>query len=67
MERRHVNPFERNLYEDVMKAVEKGAAHLAEAGRTEDAIAVYKALAAKYPRSLVCGRCEKALATISPK
>jgi len=58
------NPFERCLYEDVMKGVMNCAGHLDKIGRPLIAIRVFDKLAKQYPNSLVSAQCQSEMARI---
>jgi len=54
-------PYERNLYEECLKEVQNMAAWMAEQGHVETAKDLYRALAQKYPNSLVSSACTNRL------
>ncbi|HRI86662.1 MAG TPA: hypothetical protein PK869_00275 [Candidatus Hydrogenedentes bacterium] len=58
------NPYERCLYEDVMKGLMNCAKQLDEIGKPDLAIQIYEKLAKQYPNSLVSRQCETELTRI---
>ena len=50
-------PYERNLYEECLKEVQNMAAWMAQNGHPETAKDLYRALAQKYPNSIVSAAC----------
>jgi hypothetical protein len=56
---------ERDAWEDRMKGIRRAANNLREGGYLDESEALFKALAAQYPNSLVAAECEQALAEIA--
>jgi hypothetical protein len=59
-----INPFDRVIYEDVMKNIRNSAQKLGEHGYYTEGISLYQALANKYPSSVVSAHCDRAIAAL---